>query len=121
LPIARLAGPELEVRLLVDHRERLVAQRTQLINDLRWHLHDLSPELEIPARVLRRPLAGPHWRPPSTRRADRSRGSLAMRLRRIRELTRSVDAIERELAGSSRRWLNRCWMSAAAACSPRPS
>ena len=31
LPIARLAGPELEVRLLVDHRERLVAQRTQLI------------------------------------------------------------------------------------------
>jgi transposase len=41
LPIARLAGPELDVRLLVDHRERLVAQRTQLINDLRWHLHDL--------------------------------------------------------------------------------
>ena len=52
LPIARLAGPELDVRLLVDHRERLVAQRTQLINDLRWHLHDLWPELEIPARVL---------------------------------------------------------------------
>ena len=36
LPIAQLAGPELEVRLLVDHRERLVAQRTALINDLRW-------------------------------------------------------------------------------------
>src|SRR5256714_7674981 len=52
LPIAQLAGPELDVRLLVDHRERLVAQRTQLINDLRWHLHDLWPELEIPARVL---------------------------------------------------------------------
>lgn len=52
LPIAKLAEPELDVRLLVDHRERLVAQRTQLINDLRWHLHDLWPELEIPARVL---------------------------------------------------------------------
>src|SRR3954454_14631924 len=41
LPAARLAGPELDVRLLVDHRERLVAQRTALSNDLRWHLHDL--------------------------------------------------------------------------------
>src|SRR3954453_17281905 len=52
LPVARLAGRELDIRLLVDHRERLVAQRTALINDLRWHLHDLWPELEIPARVL---------------------------------------------------------------------
>src|SRR3954451_19165267 len=52
LPIAQLAGPERDVRLLVDHRERLVAQRTALINDLRWHLHDLSPELEIPPRAL---------------------------------------------------------------------
>jgi transposase len=48
LPIAQLAGPELDVRLLVDHRERLVAQRTQLINDLRWHLHDLWPERRFP-------------------------------------------------------------------------
>ena len=52
LPVAQLAGPELDIRLLVDHRERLVAQRTALINDLRWHLHDLWPEFEIPARVL---------------------------------------------------------------------
>src|SRR3954452_11876096 len=52
LPVARLAGRELDIRLLVDHRERFVAQRTALINDLRWHLHDLWPELEIPARVL---------------------------------------------------------------------
>jgi transposase len=36
LPVAQLAGPELDVRLLVDHRERLVGQRTALINDLRW-------------------------------------------------------------------------------------
>ena len=35
LSVARLAGPELDVRLLVDHRERLVGQRTALINDLR--------------------------------------------------------------------------------------
>jgi transposase len=52
LPVARLAGPELDVRLLVDHRERLVAQRTALSNDLRWHLHDLWPETDIPPRAL---------------------------------------------------------------------
>src|SRR3954465_8580436 len=52
LPVAELAGPERDVRLLVDHRERLVAQRTALINDLRWGLHDLWPELEIPPRAL---------------------------------------------------------------------
>src|SRR3954447_15847660 len=51
-PSAQLAGPELDVRLLVDHRERLVAQRTRLINDLRWGLHDLWPELEVPPRAL---------------------------------------------------------------------
>jgi transposase len=52
LPVAQLAGPELDVRLLVDHRERLVRQRTALINDLRWNLHDLWPELQIPPRAL---------------------------------------------------------------------
>ena len=40
LPVAQLAGPELDVWLLVDHRERLVAQRTALINDLRWQCQD---------------------------------------------------------------------------------
>ena len=48
LPVAQLAGPELDVRLLVDHRERLVAQRTALINDLRWQCHDLWPGLRSP-------------------------------------------------------------------------
>jgi transposase len=41
LPAARLAGPELEIRLLTVHRERLVDARTRLINELRWQLHDL--------------------------------------------------------------------------------
>jgi transposase len=52
LPSAELAGPELEVRLLVDHRERLVRARAALNNDLRWHLHDLWPELELPLGAL---------------------------------------------------------------------
>ena len=41
LPSAQLAGVELDIRLLVDHRERLVRVRTALHNDLLWHLHDL--------------------------------------------------------------------------------
>jgi transposase len=41
LPAAQLEGPELDLRLLVDHRERLVRQRVALNNTLQWHLHDL--------------------------------------------------------------------------------
>ena len=42
-PAAHLAGPELDLRLLVDHRERLVRQRVALNSTLQWHLHDLWP------------------------------------------------------------------------------
>ena len=52
LPAAQLDGPELDLRLLVDHRERLVRQRVALNNTLQWHLHDLWPELELPGSAL---------------------------------------------------------------------
>jgi transposase len=99
LPIARLAGPELDVRLLVDHRERLVGQRTALINDLRWHCHDLWPEYEIPGRAL----ISACWQQRVAKRLARAEQSARVRvardeLRRIRELTRSIDALQRELA-----------------------
>src|SRR4051812_31311137 len=55
LPVARLDGPERDVRLLVDHREDLVAQRTRMISRLRWHLHELDPSWEPIARSLDRP------------------------------------------------------------------
>jgi transposase len=42
LPVATLDGPERELRLLVDHREDLVAERTRHIARLRWHLLDLG-------------------------------------------------------------------------------
>ena len=45
LPAAELEGPELDLRLLVDHRERLARQRVALNNTLQWHLHDLWPGL----------------------------------------------------------------------------
>ena len=52
LPIARLDGPTREVRLLASHREDLVAERTRIINRLRWHLHELDPSWQPPARSL---------------------------------------------------------------------
>jgi transposase len=99
LPVAQLAGPELDVRLLVDHRERLVAQRTALSNDLRWHLHDLWPETEIPPRALttvswQTRVAGRLTRAEQTARVRIARDEL----RRIRELTRAITDLHAELA-----------------------
>jgi transposase len=54
LPIARLDGPDREVRLLTDHRESLVNERTRLICRLRWFLHELDPSWEPTARSLDR-------------------------------------------------------------------
>lgn len=54
LPVARLDGPARELRLLVDHREDLVAQRTAEINRLRWHLHELDAAWDPTERSLNR-------------------------------------------------------------------
>jgi transposase len=54
LPVAQLDGPARELRLLVDHREDLVADRTRCINRLRWHLHELDPTWDPPAGSLSR-------------------------------------------------------------------
>ena len=53
LPVARLDGVERELRLLVDHREDLVAERTRIICRLRWHLHELDPGWIPPAGIDR--------------------------------------------------------------------
>jgi len=53
LPVARLDGVEREVRLLVDHREDLVAERIRIIARLRWHLHELDPGWTPPAKIER--------------------------------------------------------------------
>ncbi|MHA6792583.1 IS110 family RNA-guided transposase [Pseudonocardia bannensis] len=46
LPEAHLDEQALQIRLLLDHREDLVAERTRMINRLHWHLHDL--EIALP-------------------------------------------------------------------------
>ena len=45
-PIAYLNEQAMEIRLLLDHRQDLVADRTRTVNRLRWHLLELCPEME---------------------------------------------------------------------------
>ncbi len=99
LPAAQLEGPELDLGLLVDHRERLVRQRVALNNTLQWHLHDLWPELELPGSSL---FYG-RWAPRVARRLARAEQTMRIRiardeLRRIRELSQTIKALETEIA-----------------------
>ena len=52
LAVACLEGVERELRLLVDHREDLVCERTRQQNRLLWHLHELEPGWQLPAGSL---------------------------------------------------------------------
>lgn len=54
LAVARLDGPDRDLRLLCDHRESLVNDRTRVICRLRWFLHELDPSWEPKARSLDR-------------------------------------------------------------------
>ena len=98
LPTARLAGIDLEIRLIHQHHQRLVKQRTALINDLRWNLHDLWPDLKIP----RRRMAEASVQAKVARRLTTAEKSARVRvardeLRRVRELTRTINALIEEL------------------------
>jgi transposase len=100
LPAAQLHGPELDIRLLVDHRERLVRQRVALNNALQWHLHDLWPELTLPGGAL----FSAKWSTRIARRLGRAEQTMRVRiardeLRRLRELTQTINALEGEIAG----------------------
>jgi transposase len=55
LPVAHLDAGALQIKLLLDHRENIVKSCSEDQQRLRWHLHDLWPELELPAGCLDRP------------------------------------------------------------------
>jgi transposase len=97
LPVAALDGPEREIRLLIDHREDLVAERTRAQNRLRWHLHELDPGSEPAARSLDRAVVLAAL----DARLAEVPGIVARIARelvgRIRALTVTIDALEREI------------------------
>jgi len=98
LPQAVLAGPERDVRLLADHRDDLVQERSRIQERLRWNVHDLDVALSLPPRVLDRYV----W-------LDRLQEALASlpesvlrriaieQVERCRDLTRSIRALEGEI------------------------
>jgi transposase len=99
-PVAFLDEQAMEIRLVCDHREVLVAERTRLINRLRWNLVILDPDLEatIPARKLDYP--GQLQR--VTRRLRALPQTARVRIareqtRRIAALAREAEALKREL------------------------
>jgi transposase len=99
LPAARLEPEEREIRLLADHREDLVGERTRVQNRLRWHLHDLDPSLRIPAGALDRCC----WLDRLERWLGEQPAQAQVRISRelvvrSRELTRTINELERELA-----------------------
>jgi transposase len=98
LPRAEHTHASRELKLLVDRREDLVEMRTKAQNRLRWHLHELDPELDPPARgldravVLTKVQARLAELPPSLVRR------LALELLAdIGELTGRINALEREI------------------------
>ncbi|HEU4728943.1 MAG TPA: IS110 family transposase [Kofleriaceae bacterium] len=100
-PVAYLDERAMEIRLLFDHRDSLVRERTRTQNRLRWHLLALCPELE--AKLGRGGLS--HLR--QLERVDRHLRRLGTgarvrvareQLANIRRLIRQADELERELA-----------------------
>lgn len=98
LPVARLDGPEREIALLLDYWANLVVERTRMQSRLHWLLLELDPALDPAGRSL--DLFSTLDR--LKRRLAKQPPSVLLRiarelLARIRELTRQIHALERDL------------------------
>jgi transposase len=90
----------MEIRLLFDHRNDLVAERTRTVNRLRWHLLVLCPELE--RSVKRGALNQTRELDRVDRRLRKLRNDARVRtarelVARIRQLNRHVEQLRLEL------------------------
>jgi transposase len=99
-PAAFLDEQAMEIRLLGDHRADLIAERTRMQSRLRWHLVELDDQFEasLPTGCLDRRV----WLDRTDRRLKRLQQTARVRvardeLRRIRELTRTANQLEREI------------------------
>jgi transposase len=100
-PVAYVDERAMGIRLISDHRNDLVADRTRTINRLRWNLLELCPELERSlkrgalnsSRVLDR-LDRRLRRLPAGARVRIAREQIAL----LRGLNRRIDQLKAELA-----------------------
>jgi transposase len=98
--VAFLDEQAMEIRLLLDHRGRLVAERTRTINRLRFHLLELCPELE--RQLRRRAFNQARTLDRVDRRLRKLKTGARARIAReqvahLRALNTRIDALHREL------------------------
>jgi transposase len=118
-PAAFLDRDATEIRLLCDHRDALVGERTRLINRLRINLVILDPELE--AKIPSRKMDYPGQLERITRRLRAMPQTARVRIarqqvKRVGLLTREAEALKRELRDLIR--LHRPALLAETGCGP---
>ncbi len=100
-PVAYLNEQAMEIRLLLEHRNDLVAERTRTVNRLRWHLLELCPELE--ASLKRKALNQPRTLDRVERQLRKLPTGARVRIARdqisdLRGLNRGIERLAAELA-----------------------
>jgi transposase len=117
-PVAFLDEQSMEIRLLADHRNDLVAERTRVQNRLRWHLVELCPELE--ASLKRGALSQTRALDRINRQLRKTQGPRARIARElvahIRRLTHDANQLEHELETLIA--TQRPWLLAETGCGP---
>jgi hypothetical protein len=93
---ARLSRVELEIRLPALHRERLVGERTRVINELRWQLHDLSRLGDPQTRRDR-----PAWQTKIARRLARAETTVQVQV--VRDMIARVRPHDHQALPAARR------------------
>jgi transposase len=97
LPVAHLESDSREVKLLLDHREDQVAERTRVQNRLRWHLHELDPAFEVPERSLDRKVVLNQVAKVLTGHHSVAAVIALELLERVRQLTTRINELERQI------------------------
>jgi transposase len=98
LPVATLPGIEQEIGLLVDHRDDLVNDASGHQRRLRWHLHEIDPDFQIPARGIPNPSNLDKLARWLARREQTTQVRICRELVRfIRDLTKRARELAREL------------------------
>jgi transposase len=97
LPVAQLEGQSRELKLLVDHREDLIGERTRIQNRLLWHLHELEPGFGVGCSGLTRRVVLVEV----LRRLEAHQGVVAEIARELvellAELTKAVNRLQRRI------------------------
>jgi transposase len=101
LPVATLDGPDRLVRLLVDHREDLVGERTRHEQRLRWFLVELAIPEPAP-RSLGRAVVQVTVRDALAERTEPVARFARDLLARVVELSVAIGALEREIEEHAR-------------------